>query len=210
MSVLTVTLKDGTTRYVGRYGYRGKQVRFDTYEEAEAYAAAQKQANYSTTSKNPWYGWKEWVVPSEPLRVLLEKNQKYLEATDCDGLGHGWKELLAHQVALILRGSPNAAKRRIYDLCYGRVMVTSAPYAGAITMALGLDLDRDTDIPTLPGNKTLAADLIRVRADQDLDEMHVRRLARQTIRLSALILRYPHNQARLQDLAPFDCLRPPR
>lgn len=209
MSILAVTLKNGDIRYVGRYGFRGKQVRFDTYEEAETYVTTQKRAT-PPPIKNSWYGWQTWVVPTPPLRKLLENNKQYLEAIDHDGLGNGWKELLAHRISLILRSSPEAALRRIYDLCHETGKVTSIAYAEAITMAIGIDLDRDTDIPTLPGNRKLAADLIRCRADRELTELEVRRLAKQTTRLSALIIKYPHNQARLQDLAPFDCLRPPQ
>lgn len=209
MSIQSYVLKGGGTRYIASYGTRGKRVRFDTKEEAETYVASKKATGKPT--KNSWYGWKTWIVPTPPLRKLLEDNKQYLEAPDFDGKGNGWVELLAHRITLILRqDDTEAALRRIYDLHHGKSRVTSIDYAEAITMILGLDIDRDTDIPTLPGNKRLAAELIRCRADTELDELTLKRLANQTVRLSALILKYPHNQARLQDMAPFDCLRPPR
>ena len=209
MSVITVTLKNGNVRYVGTYGFRGTRKRFDTREEAEAFAALSKR-KVAPPIKNSWFGWQYWVVPAPPLRKILEDNKEYIEAADSDGLGNGWRELLAHRVALVLRSSPEAAKRRIYDLCYDKSRVITANYAEAICMTLGIDLDRDTDIPTLPGNRKFAAELIRCRADTELDELTLQRLANQTVRLSALIVKYPHNQARLQDMAPFDCLRPPK
>jgi hypothetical protein len=208
MSVYPITLKNGITRYIGTYSDKGKRVRFDTREEAEKYVTKLKATGNPT--KNSWFGWQNWVVPAPLMRELLETNKKYLEAIDFDGLGNGWKELLAHRIALVLRGTPEAALRRIYDISYGKSKVLSANYAEAICLILGLDLDRDTNIPTLPGNKKLAAELIRCRSNRELTDKETNRLARQTVRLSALILKYPHNQARLQDMAPFDCLRPPK
>lgn len=159
--------------------------------------------------RNSFTGWKTWVVPVDALAALIQEKHHLLE-TDARHNGEpAWKEYYAGEIAATLKCSMEAARRRLWGVLAREGKIVNVTFADAACMALGLDLDRDTDIPTLPGNMKLAVELVRVRSGLN-DDLRLRREAKTVIRLSALILQYPHNQARLQDLAPYDCLRPYR
>lgn len=154
----------------------------------------------SKTNRHGWFQWGYHVVPTSLLRDFLIQ---HFEGR------HEWKEQFYFDVAFTLKLDQKAVARRMRDVWTCTSAVTKASYADAACIALGLELDRDTNIPTLPGNLSLAKEMILLRADEELDEMTLERLARKTHRICALICGYPHNVERLLDLAPYNCLRLP-
>ncbi len=167
-----------------------------------------------------WYGWKGWVVPSALLRDFINDNEYKFRAemeptrhsaTDDDS--EHWRGMLSERIGAILGVSADSAVRRLYGVLSNESMATNAPFAEAICFALNLYLDSDTDIPTLPGSTLAAKDLIEVRAElagATLNDLELWEYQKKTLRLSALICKYPRHASRLQDMAPFDCLRPTR
>lgn len=161
---------------------------------------AQQRITYDKLTRHGWYHWAYYVVPTKLFRdFLLDKFH---------GREDGWREQLYFDMAHSLKLEQKAIARRMRDVWITHSQVTKAAYADAACLALGLDLDRDTNIPQLPGTVKLTRELIEIRADKELDELSLQRYVHQVQRICALILGYPHNTERLLDLAPFDCLRP--
>lgn len=157
--------------------------------------------DFNALTRHGWYQWSYYVVPSSLLRdFILPK----FDGQEC------WKEQYYLDISRILRNDPKVVARRMRDVFGGFNMITKADLGEAAVMALGYRLDDDTNIPALPGTVKLARELIQSRADTKLDELTLQRYVHRTHRICALILGYPHNSERLLDLAPFDCLRPPR
>lgn len=175
-----------------------------------------------------WWGWQKYVVPTSIFWPWLLEQKPHILATmeplQRSGNGaiqagnqydneQGWKEMLSHRMALLLNNSPEAVLRRLWGASAGEAKAISAEYVDAACLAMGLYLDRDVDLPVLPGSVNVAKELLLERvSDQSisLDELELRRLAKTTVRISALICSYPHHTERLLDMAPFDCLRPPK
>ena len=168
-------------------------------------------------ANRPYSGrtWAWAIVPTSLVADLVEEHipemnkaatQSFLANKD-----EGWRDYLATRVSSIRRGKLEAALRRLHDITHRKSRATHADLADAICLALGLDLDRDTNIPTLPGSFPLAKALIEDRAaiqGVKITDAEADQYALTTQRLSLLILAYPHKAERLVDLAPFDCLRP--
>lgn len=155
-----------------------------------------------------WSGWNQWIVPSIQLQEVIEANHELLDV-DEDNFGNGWRRYLSLEIARITRKTPTCAYRRLYGVMSGEQRIVNADFAEAVCFAFGLNMDYDTKIVTMPGSMKLAEELIRCRSGIDND-LELRRQARKVVRISALILSYPHNTERLLDLAPHDCLRPYR
>ena len=160
--------------------------------------------------RNGWTGWPGYVVPAQSLARLILEKKDLLEVSDFDQqTGEpAWKCHVAAEIAAVTRQSYDSAVRRLYSILKGEQHIANAAFAEGTCLAFGLRLD-ETDIPTLPGNLATAVNLIEVRSEST-DDLMIRREAKVALRLSALILAYPHNQKRLQDLAPYNCLRPYR
>ena len=91
-----------------------------------------------------------------------------------------------------------------------KALVVTACLAEALLLVGDLDLDRDTDIPTLPGTRIDAFDLLYVRAtmlDPKIEKRDLLQYVPTVLQLSAAIVKSPELTSDLQDDAPFNCLR---
>lgn len=171
-----------------------------------------------------WYGYRTWVVPSPLLREFILKHKQELAADFRPSLHTngklnwaragdtdvGWKEALAREMSGILHLNTEAILRRLWGVMNDEYHIINAEFAEAAVLSLGLDLDRDTDIPVLPGNIKHAVDLIECRANvagDELNEMEIRRLAKRAIRVSHLIIKRPYHTSLLVQYAPYNCLK---
>lgn len=159
-------------------------------------------------------GWRGFVVPTALLAKLVEEqhgelaplNPLDMHANDPE---LGWRRELGNRVARIRRCKPVAAYRRIYDITHQITTVVRVDLADAICLAFGLHLERDTDIPTLPGSIYAAKQMVETRADDlslKLTPRELEQEATKLLRISFLIIAYPHNTDRLRKLAPLGCL----
>lgn len=213
MSITPVTLKSGQKRYRVRRGYNGKQVTFDSKREALAYLNG-KKARKLLNRPHFGNGWKGYVVPTPLLKQTILANTKELRRTD-NGNDHtnpddfGWKKDLCERIASIRNSTVEAALRRLYDVTSDYSNVTTADFADAACLALGLFIDHDTSIPTLPGNRQAAKEMLLIAAEEqgiELDHKELTQLASKVHRIALLIVHYPHNADRLRKLAPLGCL----
>lgn len=155
----------------------------------------------------------KYVVPIPILREYIEANIHKMEQRDMYGNDMdevGWRDQFCHRVSSIMRCSQESSKRRLYDVMHDKARVINVAFAEAAAIAFGHDLDTDTDIPTLPGNKVLAKDLIENRAEQAevvLDDITKQQYVNRVLRLCSLISKYPHHHRMLADMAPFNCFR---
>lgn len=171
---------------------------------------------------NRTYGGRSWpgyVVPTTLLADVIEKHAHQYLGDVPPGVHvdlsteDGWRDRLAEQVAQIRRSSYEAAIRRLHDVTHRKSKIVSSDYADATCLALGLDMDVDTNLPTLPGNMRAARECVIGHAEDqgfELDDIAIQRHAHTAMRLSLLIISYPHNSERLRNLAPFNCLHPYR
>lgn len=114
------------------------------------------------------YGWAGWIVPCDLLRGELDARKKELRYEDRapgEDRDNGWRALLCERAAPIAETSPEAMARRLYDVMHGVSYIVNATHAEAMLMATGALLDRDTDLPTLPGCVTAAEEMAEVHAD---------------------------------------------
>ena len=110
----------------------------------------------------------------------------------------------------MLHTTDSAVMRRLYDIRNEVKKITTAELAGALLDTCNIDLDRDTDIPTLPTRKIDAFDLLWVRAsalDPQVDPRSLVPLVPDLLHLALAIVESPELTAHLQDDAPFNCLR---
>ena len=159
--------------------------------------------------------WQWYVVPTPMLADLIDKHipemMKQVPEMPVIGQGEtGWRDYLSMRVASIRRCTFEATQRRVHDITHRKTRVVRVDFADATCLALGIDLDRDTNIPTLPGNiaqtKALIEDRAAVLGVPLTPEDH-ERFTLQAFRLALLIIAYPHKSDRLVPLAPFDCFR---
>jgi len=179
-----------------------------------AYALSKTKLNL--TSKE--YGWPGHVIPSrlvervlnEQVKPIVMKEMRSVDSTQNPELG--WLEHLAGRAATISRTrSAEAMKRRLYDVLHQKSTVTYAEMVDNWCLAAGLHLDHDTGLPTLPGNKQDALELIYRRGkavEKGLTKFDCLPLIPPLIDLCYAIIKSPDQLAELQDDAPFDCLRP--
>lgn len=163
----------------------------------------------------------KYVVPAEMLKDVIEQHHKVVQARVSPmhefqrGRAlyedEGWREFIASDMAQILRSTPVAVIRRLWGVMNGEAKVVNVCFAEAACMAMGIELEIDTNLPVLPGNKVLATDLVTIRAEnhgEELPQLVAKRLGIRAWKLSGLIVRYPHHLELLRDMAPYDCLRP--
>lgn len=121
--------------------------------------------------------WGNYVVPTAHLKAELEKQKRALavDTVLLDVKGHeilsdepdfAWTETLAQRY-LRINGSTSldGAKRRIWGILNGESVATSAHTADCLLLACGLDIERDTDIETLPGSRRHAAEMVEIHAE---------------------------------------------
>ena len=170
-----------------------------------------------------FFAHKSYVTPASMVKKLLDERHYMIQARvsamteagkyRAEYEDEGWIELLAWEMGQILRSTPEAVLRRMYDIRYDKAKVCNISFAEALCEALGMNMEIETDIPTLPGNRKLAAELVSIRAEMagvELSDEELRVLADRAWRLSAIIVRNPERMERVQNMAPFDCLRSPR
>lgn len=171
--------------------------------------------------KPKWYGWASYVVPNSLLKPVLLGFKTPLTAELTHGEDdnpnrpkEGWIGLLSYRTSEYTRTSPKACIRRLYDVLNHEktgVRICNINYAEAFCAAGGLSIDDDTNVPTLPGNKRDALDLLYVRAeavDPKVKLIDLVPFVPTVISLSAAIVETPELLEHLQDDAPFNCLRP--
>lgn len=147
-------------------------------------------------------GWPYFVCPTHQLAQLIEE---HINLEDDQ-----WLLRISEDMAAILKTTPESVYRRFHAVRHGQSQVTRAEWADALCLALGISLDRNTSVLTLPGNLSTAEDLIRCRAESahiPLDDLEARRLSRNLLRITRLIIAYPNHTDRLLNLTPLDCLR---
>lgn len=115
-----------------------------------------------------FYGQAGYVVPCDLLAPILDAHKAELENDDRhphDGQASGWRQALADRVAANTGRTPEAVFRRLYDVMHGKSKALNIDLAEGMLIAVGLLLDHDTDLPTLPGCITAARDMADVHAD---------------------------------------------
>jgi hypothetical protein len=194
----------------------------------------------SSTRQAYTNGWRTWVVPSTLLRDFVYKHKHIWQARYAPpqhedlwrGLmlsakDLGWRQHLALEVSMSLGLKMDATKRHLYRVMSGESQVIHAEFAEIIVMSLGMDIDRDTMLPVLPGNLRCAQELLEVRdpdfwqrpADERLHfQREIMELSREIIWVSTIYqsnhgcpfstLLRPRRIREIQDAAPFNCLRP--
>lgn len=123
-------------------------------------------------------GWAKggYIVPCDLLAPILEAHKHELEDEDRHALAHegqesGWRLLLAERVATNTGRSTPAVFRRLYDVMYGKTKALNIDMAEGMLIAVGLLLDHDTDLPTLPSSMVTARDMAEVNCPElPLDE----------------------------------------
>lgn len=167
---------------------------------------------------NGQFSWPSYVAPCVMVRDVLLNQVKplivgampMLEGTSEDP-SFGWRSYLCHQAAQDSGQNASALLRRLHATLNTAGVITYIENVERWLLTAGLDLDRDTDIPTLPGNRMLALDLLLVRAqavDPKAKPKDVIPLIPDLLSLCYAIVENPEQLSDLQDDAPFDCLRP--
>lgn len=174
-----------------------------------------------STGQPKWFGWKGYVVPCNQLAPVLDQVRvrkahaaHYIDHAPRNGKGtkdeNGWLTQLSNDTAGLLHVTPEAVYRRLYDVLNGKARIVHADMAAAMLETVSIDLDRDTEIPTLPGTKMDAFDLVRVRAEDGGwlgDDRELVQYVPTVLNLAAAIIERPEMTSQLQDDAPFNCLR---
>ncbi|MBA2726504.1 MAG: hypothetical protein H0U53_10980 [Actinobacteria bacterium] len=148
----------------------------------------------------------------ERIRPVMVKDMPPLKSADAKIEDYGWRMHLAERSALFSEdATQESMSRRMHGVMTLESRVTYISNVEAWCLAADLDLDRDTDIPTLPGNKPLALDLLywRARAVKlNVRKSDLVKFVPVVLELSNAILDSPELMSELQDDAPFNCLRP--
>jgi hypothetical protein len=177
------------------------------------------------SKEHPLVHWKTWVVPATMLRDFIHQYKhiwqfRYsppLQETTTHGAilpneRFGWRTHLSLEIAMTTGQSVEAAQRHLYRCLTNESHVITIDFAEAVVMSVDLDIDRDTEIPVLPGNLRNAQELLEVRDEKFWERPEEERvyLQRVVMRLCEQIIDNPSQMVEFQDDAPFDCLRPPR
>jgi hypothetical protein len=170
-----------------------------------------------------WYGWRQDVIVCDEARAFLEKHRLQWQAMFVEShvnkngvftgrdLSVGWKTALAEEVSRIMPNSHDAVIRRIHAICSKESGIIFAEYLDAACISLGLHIDYDTQMTILPGNRSLAHEMIESRAFHlglDLTHSETNEYREQLLNVTLRYLKYPHERESLKDLAPLDALRP--
>lgn len=169
-------------------------------------------------------GWRTWIVPANFLREFIYDHKhiwQYRYAPkQHEDLWHGpafsaedfgWRMHLSLEVSTAMGHTMEATQRGLYRVLSGESHCIHAEFADAVVMSVGLDMDRDTNIPVFPGNLRNAQELLEVRDPLFWTRPKAERLhfQREVMELCIEIIQHPERLAELQDAAPFNCLRPP-
>jgi len=168
-----------------------------------------------------WFGWPRYVVPNWALRAELLANVKPAINAELHGGNdrpneyfkeNGWRGALANRAGSILRATEDSVVRRLNDVMKGKTRILNANMAEALFMAVDLNMDEST-VPTLPGSKLLAHELIYTRMQAAVPKARPEEAVpfiAQTIELAAQIVQAEDIERlpMLLDEAPFDCFRP--
>jgi hypothetical protein len=165
-----------------------------------------------------WFSWASYVTPTSMVETILRERIKPLMVAEMtmpftDDETIGWQMHLAERAAQITHSTPEAQYRRIYCALNEEAIISYTRNVEGWLMACNLDIDTDTNLPTLPGCKKYALDLLQIRAealDPNVELEDVMHLVAPVIELSYAIVTNPEQMEQLQDDAPFDCLRPPQ
>jgi hypothetical protein len=143
--------------------------------------------------------WKGYIIPANHLwRVLSELLEALNEEMSKDYAGNdglrqkvGAKKWLGERVQTITGGQKSSALviRRIYDIENGLSKAVDATLADAMMLAFDKLIDRDTDLPTFPGSRSGAQEMVRLRRPNASKE-EVERLAERLLDYRDRIL-YP-------------------
>lgn len=137
----------------------------------------------------------------------MQQNESKILEEDC------WKTILIDKYSDKFNIKRQSVERKLLKIMTVDKGVTEIDGVEKLAISLGHHIDLDTNIPTLPGNRMLAADLIYVRASEknkDIGFDDVSSYIPTVIELAGLIIDDPGNISFYQDEAPFDCLRPPK
>ncbi len=166
--------------------------------------------------KRGQFKWPGYVFPTSMVRAVMETVVRpamlgQMPEQFNEDENFGWLEQLAQRGSVIVGNSIAVQRRRIYDVMHETSRVTHTENVDGWLLAAGLRIDQDTSLPTLPGNKTLALELLHIRAealDPGVTERDVIHLVAPLLLTCQSIVDSPELLSELQDEAPFDCLRP--
>jgi hypothetical protein len=155
--------------------------------------------------------WRSHVVPTVLLRNELHKHEKSVLKEFSDSKD-GWAAIIAHRATRYNFVGIEGNLRSMRAIMSNSTMTTHINNAEALLMACGVMLDADTDIPTLPGNKKLCAEMLFIRAeiiDPSVVMDDIMHLVPELAEVTRNLIDDPLNYKKYQDQAPLDALRAP-